>query len=115
MGTYIKSTVDRFEKSDSSCFLEIVGCLLWAVLCVRGPELLRVKDLARRSNSFTPEDFQDAMAILHRLNKEPDLGIAFRRGGAEKKTNSFRRTSASARSGSFRSGTLPRWHLRDSQ
>ena len=84
MGTYIKSTVDRFEKSDSSCFLEIVGCLLWAVLCVRGPELLRVKDLARRSHSFIPEDFQDAMAVLHRLNKEPDLGITFRRGGAGK-------------------------------
>ena len=82
MGTYIKSVVDRFEKSEPSTYLELVGCLLWIVLCVRGPELLRVKDLAQRSNSFTPADFKDGMDVLHRLNKEPDLGITFRRGGA---------------------------------
>jgi hypothetical protein len=84
MGTYIKSTLDSFEKSEPSTYLELVGCLLWIVLCVRGPELPRVKDLAQRSNFFTPADFKDGMDVLHRLNKEPDLGIIFRRGGARK-------------------------------
>jgi hypothetical protein len=42
MGTYIKSTADRFERpADSPNYLEIeiTGRLLWYVLCVRGPEL----------------------------------------------------------------------------
>jgi hypothetical protein len=52
MTTYIETTVARFESFDLSCgvpFRELVGCLLWVTLCVLGPELLRVKDLARRS------------------------------------------------------------------
>jgi hypothetical protein len=52
METYIQSTVDRFAKFDLSQgipFRELVGSLLWIVLCIMGPELLRVKDLARRS------------------------------------------------------------------
>lgn len=114
MGTYIKNTVERFLDADPSLFRQIVGttkkgvgfksmclclhsspclippyliiegCLLWIVLCVRGPELLRVKDLAQRSNSFGPTDFKDALDVLDRLNIDPDLGIIFRRGGAGK-------------------------------
>jgi hypothetical protein len=64
MTTYIDSTVARFEDFDLSCgfpFRELVGCLLWITLCVLGPELLRVKDLARRSNSFTSSDYQDGL------------------------------------------------------
>jgi hypothetical protein len=50
MPTYIQSTMDRFSAFDITrgCpYREIVGCLLWIVLCVVGPELVRVKDLAR--------------------------------------------------------------------
>jgi hypothetical protein len=42
----------------------LIGCLLWVTLCVMGPELLRVKDLARRSNRYEVEDYQDALAVL---------------------------------------------------
>ena len=84
MKTYIANIVERFTDADPELFREIVGCLLWCVLCVRGPELMRVKDLAQRSNNFGPSDFQDALKVLHRLNREPDLGIVFRRGGAGK-------------------------------
>jgi hypothetical protein len=84
MGTYITNTVERLLDADPSLFRQIVGCLLWIALCVRGPELLRVKDLAQRSNNFGPSDFTDALAVLDRLNTDPDLGITFRRGGAGK-------------------------------
>jgi hypothetical protein len=52
METYITTTVDRFALFDTSRgvpFRELVGCLMWIKLCVMGPELIRVKDLARRS------------------------------------------------------------------
>jgi hypothetical protein len=57
MKTYMQSTMDRFLAFDTALgcpYREIVGCLLWIVLCVVGPELVRVKDLARRSNHPTP-------------------------------------------------------------
>jgi hypothetical protein len=87
MSTYIQSTVDRFATFDISKgvpFRELVGSLLWIVLCIMGPELLRVKDLARRSNNFTVEDFHQAMEVLHRIKDRKELGIIYRRGGAGK-------------------------------
>jgi hypothetical protein len=67
MSTYIETTVQRFANLDISNgapFRELVGSLLWIVLNIIGPELLRVKDLARRSNNFTIEDYDDAMKVL---------------------------------------------------
>jgi hypothetical protein len=64
MATYIDSTVQRFTGFDLSHgipYRELVGSLLWIVLCVIGTELLRVKDLARRSNNYTLEDYEDAL------------------------------------------------------
>ncbi len=49
-----------------------------------GPELLRVKDLARRSNNFTVEDFHQAMEVLNRIKDRKAHGIMYRRGGAGK-------------------------------
>ena len=45
MDTYIQSTMDRFLHFDLTLgfpYREIVGCLLWIVLCVVGPDLVRV-------------------------------------------------------------------------
>jgi hypothetical protein len=67
MTTYIDATVARFQQFDLSCgvpFRELVGCLLWITLWVMGPELLRVKDLARRSNCCTQADYQDGLKVL---------------------------------------------------
>jgi hypothetical protein len=47
MTTYIESTAQRFKDFDLSQgipYRELVGSLLWIVLCVIGPELLRVND-----------------------------------------------------------------------
>jgi hypothetical protein len=63
-------------------YRELVGCLLWVVLCVMGPELVRVKDLARRSNKSTPADYQDALKVLKRIYKRRDMVIRFQRGSA---------------------------------
>ena len=87
MTTYIQATLERFTDFDCTLgvpYRELVGCLLWAVLCVHGPELLRVKDLAQRSNQFTPEDYKVAFNVLERLVQVKDLGIVFRKGGAGK-------------------------------
>jgi hypothetical protein len=87
METYIVSTHERFTEFDVSRgvpFREIVGCLLWICLCVMGPELLRVKDLARRSNDYTPGDYQDALKVLERVYAKRTHGIIFFRGGAGK-------------------------------
>ena len=89
MATYIQNTCDRFEKFDLSKGLpyrELVGSLLWIVLCIMGPELLRVKDLARRSNNFTETDYADALKVLDRIKERKDCGILYRRGGAGKET-----------------------------
>ena len=89
MKTYIESSVDRFmnfDLSQGAPFREIVGSLLWIVLCVHGPELLRVKDLARKSNNFTNADYNQALQVLQRLVDRKDLGIIYRKGGAGKET-----------------------------
>jgi hypothetical protein len=87
MQTYIESTHERFKGFDLTRgvpFREIVGCLLWICLCVMGPELLRVKDLARRSNSYNEEDYKDAVKVLDRIYERRMHGIIFLRGGAGK-------------------------------
>ncbi len=86
MQTYIQSTLDRFTNFDVSRgppYREIVGCLLWIVLCVVGPELVRVKDLARRSNNPTLLDYHDAFKVLKRIWKRRDVAIIYHRHGAQ--------------------------------
>jgi hypothetical protein len=51
---------------------------------VMGPELLRIKDLARRSNHFTTSDYADALTVLSRVKDRMEYGIIYRRGGAGK-------------------------------
>jgi hypothetical protein len=85
MTTYIQSTMDRFQNFDLALGLpyrEIVGCLLWIVLCVNGPDLVRVKDLAKRSNSSTAADYADALKVLQRIFKRRHSVIYFKRGYA---------------------------------
>ena len=85
MTTYIQSTLERFQEFDLSKgvpYRELVGSLLWIVLCVMGPELLRVKDLANRSHKYTLEDYNDAIKTLHRIVSLKQFGIIFRRGAA---------------------------------
>jgi hypothetical protein len=85
MATYIESTVQRFTSFDLTKgvpYRELVGSLLWIVLCVIGPELLRVKDLAKRSNNYTVDDYKDALKVLDRVVASKHHGIIFRRGGA---------------------------------
>jgi hypothetical protein len=47
-------------------------------------ELLRVKDLARRSNNYTLDDYNEALQVLTRIVGQKHYGIIFRRGGAGK-------------------------------
>ncbi len=78
MDTYIQSTMDRFATFDPTLgipYREIVGCLLWIALCVVGPELVRVKDLARRSNDPTLSDYNDAVKVLKRIHKRRSSAI----------------------------------------
>jgi hypothetical protein len=83
--TYIESIYERFHSFDLSHgvpFREIVGCLLWVCLCIMGPELLRVKDLARKSNCHTEEDFRVALKVLDRIYARRTHGIVIVQGGA---------------------------------
>jgi hypothetical protein len=85
MATYITTTMDRFQNFDTSRgypFREIVGCLLWISLCVMGPELLRIKDLARRSNDYSEKDYRDAVKVLKRIYLRKEFGIVICRGAA---------------------------------
>jgi hypothetical protein len=85
METYIVSIHERFHGFDVTKgvpFREIVGCLLWVCLNVMGPELLRVKDLARRSNDYTKDDFNVAIKVLDRIYSRRMNGIVIVRGGA---------------------------------
>ncbi len=87
MATYIQATMDRFLHFDVTLgqpYRELVGSLLWIVLCVMGPELVCVKDLARRSNNSTPSDYHDAFKVLQRIYKRRDVVIRFQRGSAGK-------------------------------
>jgi hypothetical protein len=49
-----------------------------------GPELLRVKDLARRSNSFTECDYHDALKVLSRIEQRKHHGIVIFKSAAGK-------------------------------
>jgi hypothetical protein len=87
MATYIDATVQRFQDFDLSTgipYRELVGSLLWIVLCVLGTELLRVKDLAKRCNKYDIEDYTDAMKVLDRIVSCKHYGILFKRGGANR-------------------------------
>jgi hypothetical protein len=87
METYISNTAERFRNFDVSRgfpYREVVGCLLWITLCVMGPELLRVKDLARRSNDYTGDDYQEALKVLKRVEARKEYGIVITRGAAGK-------------------------------
>ena len=85
MTSYIETTQERFRTFDLSQgfpFRELVGCLLWITLCVMGPELLRVKDLARLSNSFTESDYKDGLKVLQRIYDRRFHGIVIYRHAA---------------------------------
>jgi hypothetical protein len=85
MQTYIEATKMRFQGfnvTNGVPFRELVGCLLWIVLNVIGPELLRVKDLAKRSNDYTLVDYSEALKVLDRIFERRHYGITYRRGGA---------------------------------
>ena len=85
MATYVQSTMDRFQDFDLTIGLpyrELVGCLLWIVLCVNCPDLVRVKDLAKRSNTATAADYDDAFKVLRRIYKRRHAVIYFKRGYA---------------------------------
>ncbi len=85
--SYIIMTKERFQSFDLSQgfpFRELVGCLLWITLCVMGPELLRVKDLARRSNSFGEADYLEGLKVLERIYDRREHGIVIYRHAAGK-------------------------------
>jgi hypothetical protein len=85
MNTYIQTTMDRFVNFDTTLgcpYHEIVDCLLWIVLCVLGPDLVRVEDLAKRSNSSTASDYADAVKVLKRIYKRRSTVMLFKRGYA---------------------------------
>ncbi len=83
MTNYIETTMERFTNFDlrqGYPYRELVGCLLWATLGVMGPELLRVKDLARLSNCFGEPEYLKAMKVLKRIHLRRHHGIViFRR------------------------------------
>jgi hypothetical protein len=85
MQNYIDTTMERFKSFDLSQgfpYRELVGCLLWITLNVMGPELLRVKDLARLSNSFGKVEYDLAMKVLHRVYVRKNHGIVIFRHAA---------------------------------
>ncbi len=61
-----------------------MGCLLWVTLNVMGPELLRVKDLARLSNSYGEDDYNMALKVLQRTYVRRHHGIVIFRHAAGK-------------------------------
>jgi hypothetical protein len=85
MTSYIETTMERFRNFDLSQgfpYRELVGCLLWVTLNVMGPELLRVKDLARLSNSFGEQEYLMAMKVLKRVFVRRHHGIMIFRHAA---------------------------------
>jgi hypothetical protein len=85
METYIETIHQRFHGFDVTKgfpFREVVGCMMWVCLNVMGPELLRVKDLARRSNEYTGKDYYEALKVLNRIHERRTHGIVILRGGA---------------------------------
>jgi hypothetical protein len=87
MKTYIETTMERFKSFDLSQgfpYRELVGCLLWITLNVMGPELLRVKDLARLSNSYGEQEYGAALKVLKRVFVRRCHGIVIFRHAAGK-------------------------------
>jgi hypothetical protein len=85
MRNYIETTMERFKAFDLSQgfpYRELVGCLLWITLNVMGPELLRVKDLARLSNSFGEPEYKQALKVLQRVFVRRNHGIVMFRNAA---------------------------------
>jgi hypothetical protein len=85
MKIYVETTMERFKGfnlDQGYPYRELVGCLLWVTLNVMGPELLRVKDLARKSNSFGEQDYLLAMKVLQRIYTRKDYGIVIFRNAA---------------------------------
>jgi hypothetical protein len=102
MESYIESTMARFDAFDLShgCpYRELVGCLLWVTLNVMGPELLRVKDLARKSNSFGELDYVEALKVLRRISYRKHHGILIFRHAAGKEIVPSSKRTASGESG----------------
>ena len=100
MQSYIEMTMERFENFDLSQgypYRELVGCLLWVTLNVMGPELLRVKDLARLSNSYGELEYYVALKVLKRIYVRRHHGIVIFRHAAGKEIipSSFRLAPAS--------------------
>ncbi len=72
MATYISATMERVSNVDIALgcpYREIVRCLLWIVLCDNGPDLVRVKHLAKPCNAPSLLDYQDAVKFLKGLFK----------------------------------------------
>ncbi len=96
MKNYIETTMERFTNFDLSQgypYRELVGCLLWVTLSVMGPELLRVKDLARLSNCFGEPEYLAAMKVLKRIYVRRSHGIViFRRAAGREIIPSSTRT-----------------------
>ena len=85
MKTYIETTMERFNNFDLSQgypYRELVGCLLWVTLNVMGPELLRVKDLARLSNAYGEPEYRVALKVLKRVFVRRCHGIVIFRNAA---------------------------------
>jgi hypothetical protein len=85
MKNYIETTMERFKNFDlrqGFPYRELVGCLLWVTLSVMGPELLRVKDLARLSNCFGESEYGMAMKVLQRIYVRRHQGIVIFRHAA---------------------------------
>jgi hypothetical protein len=85
MKNYIETTMKRFKNFDLSQgypYRELVGCVLWVTLNVMGPELLRVKDLAKLSNCFGELEYQMAMKVLQRVFVRRNHGIVIFRHAA---------------------------------
>jgi hypothetical protein len=87
MKSYVENTMERFANFDLSQgypYRELVGCLLWITLSVMGPELLRVKDLARLSNCFREVEYLAALKVLKRIYVRRYHGIVIYRHAAGK-------------------------------
>jgi hypothetical protein len=120
MDTYIRSIMERFQRFDLSLgfpYREIVGCLLWIVMCVVGPDLLLVKDLARHCNNFNPSHYATGLKVLKRLYNRHSSVIRFQRGTADRELvpSQFRPTTSTDTFStvSLASSTLPLENLAD--
>jgi hypothetical protein len=107
MGTYIETTVNRFRNFDITSgvpFRELVGCLLWIVHNILGPELLRVKDLAKRNNDYTPLDYAEALKVLDRISERREYVPSNSRseGGSDNDKDNKKDSDVNRRGNGFR-------------